>query len=91
MLRGVRRDDFKLIAYANGRTQLFDLSRDPYETHNLLDDAPTNGDERILAVERSMWEALLHWREAWDDRSHAQGKTFWERVGAVANASDQMV
>ncbi len=76
MLRGVKDDRFKLIEYIHeGRntTQLFDLAEDPWEVHNLADDAAH--DLRLA----SLRERLFRFRDKWDDRDHPMGETFWSR------------
>ncbi len=69
--RGVRDGRRKLIEYACGRTQLFDLVADPWETDNL---AARPGADAAVADMRRRLKALA---EKWDDRVHPCGQAFW--------------
>ncbi len=70
-IRGVTDGRHKLIEYACGRTQLFDLSNDPLEMEDISDeDASTV----ILA---QMRQSLLNLSAEWDDESHPTGVEFW--------------
>ena len=71
LMRGVRWGSYKLIEYASGQTQLFNLSNDPAEQHNLAPERP----ERTAGL-RSQ---LLALRDAWDDLNHQHGATFWHK------------
>ncbi len=68
-IRGVSDGKYKLIEYACGATQLFDLQSDPYEMQNL---AKTDEKAEILA---SMRVKLC---DEWDDAEREQGKAFRE-------------
>ena len=72
-IRGVRKDGWKLIEYAAGDTQLFDLANDPYEQHSLAD--RPDQQTRVAALRREM----IRLRDAGNDRSHPTGAAFWKR------------
>ena len=72
-IRGVRKDDWKLIEYAAGDTQLFDLANDPYEQHSVAD--RPDQQTRVAALRREM----IRLRDAGNDRSHPTGAAFWKR------------
>jgi arylsulfatase A-like enzyme len=72
-LRGIRHLDFKLIEYANGVTQLFNLVNDPYEKDNLVD----NPENSTTLTE--LRQQLCRLRDEWDDRQHPQGARFWNQ------------
>ncbi|OGV66999.1 MAG: hypothetical protein A2498_11170 [Lentisphaerae bacterium RIFOXYC12_FULL_60_16] len=72
-IRGVRKDDWKLIEYAAGDTQLFDLANDPYEQHSVAD--RPDQQTRVADLRRD----LIRLRDAGDDRSHPAGAAFWSR------------
>jgi arylsulfatase A-like enzyme len=55
--RAIRQGSLKLIVASSGTRQLFDLSRDPEEQHNLIAIAPTEG-ERLDAAMRE-WIRLM--------------------------------
>jgi len=58
--RAVRDDRWKLIAYPHlGYLQLFDLSRDPHETTNLIDQPAHAGEVRRLQGLMREWQARL--------------------------------
>ncbi len=68
-IRGVSDGESKLIEYACGATQLFDLVADPWE----LDDRASAEPERVAALR----ERLCAHATAWDDRDHPTGAAFW--------------
>lgn len=70
-IRGVTDGHHKLIEYACGATQLFDLSRDPSEMENTADG---DSSSTLLAQLR---QDLLRLSEEWDDEGHPMGRTFW--------------
>jgi len=75
-LRAVKKDGFKLIEYAGDnfrQTQLFDLTADPAETHNLAE-------SRHEKVEELRTE-MIRLRDDWDDRTHPTGRRFWGFFG----------
>ena len=71
-IRGVSDGSHKLIEYACGETQLFDLGDDPHEMHSLADGsgAETKVDE--------MRTSLVRLRDEWDDPGHPTGERFWD-------------
>jgi arylsulfatase A-like enzyme len=72
-MRGVKRDDLKLIEYVVGSdrtTQLFDLKNDPHELHSVHENREY---AQALAELRHI---LRDWREKYDD---PDGE-FWERL-----------
>jgi len=69
-IRGLTTGRHKLIEYACGSTQLFDLEADPLEMHNLADSSP------LLPELRQRLRALSC---DWDDETHRHGKAFWEK------------
>jgi len=70
-IRGVSDGKHKLIEYACGETQLFDLVNDPAEIHSLAEDPSSN---ELLA---SLRKRLVAFAETWDDAEHPAGATFW--------------
>ncbi len=78
-LRGVRSQNFKLIEYASGVTQLFNLAADPLEKENLAENAAQ------AAVLADLRQRLCRLRDAWDDRRHPQGARFWEQRPDLAS------
>ncbi len=72
-IRGVTDGRRKLIEYAGGETQLFDLLRDPFEMHN------TAGRDSSAAALRELRQKLLEFSRAWDDQGHPTGQRFWRR------------
>jgi len=70
-IRGVTDGHHKLIEYACGATQLFDLSRDPSEKENI---AQRDSSSEFLTQLR---QDLLRLSEEWDDEGHPMGKEFW--------------
>ena len=69
-MRGVSDGRHKLIEYAGGETQLFDLLEDPSEVDNLACREPARVD--------SMRTVLAQLRDRWDDRAHPKGARFWD-------------
>jgi arylsulfatase A-like enzyme len=76
-IRGVTDGTHKLIEYAGGESQLFDLKADPKEMHNLLDDDPSHPRAAELRQE------LVRLAAEWDDESHPHGKKFWSARAAL--------
>jgi arylsulfatase A-like enzyme len=70
-IRGVTDGKHKLIEYACGETQLFDLANDPLEMHSLANEA---GLQDTLTGLRGR---LLELSTDWDDRAHPTGEAFW--------------
>jgi arylsulfatase A-like enzyme len=70
-IRGVTNGRHKLIEYAVGDTQLFDLSRDPSEVENLA------GKDSMSEVVEGLRRDLLALSDEWDDENHPMGKTYW--------------
>jgi arylsulfatase A-like enzyme len=76
-IRGVTDGDFKLIEYASGDTQLFDLARDPAEMHNLAGQA---GFADKVSAMRAQLAGLA---TAWDDAAHPTGKAFYRHPASA--------
>lgn len=75
--RSVRDERYKLIEYVvkgEQTTQLFDLQADPWELHNLVDDAVYSRHLQRLRAE------LVRWRDELDDDK----ETFWRCYDAGA-------
>lgn len=70
-IRGVSTGRHKLIEYACGDTQLFDLVRDPLEMNSIA------GDETSSELLRAMRRELMTLSREWDDRDHPAGQRFW--------------
>lgn len=70
-IRGITDGHHKLIEYACGATQLFDLSHDPSEMASLAESDASA--ERLLQLRRDLRKEA----EAWDDEGHPHGRTFW--------------
>ncbi|MBN1542584.1 sulfatase-like hydrolase/transferase [candidate division KSB1 bacterium] len=70
-IRGVTDGHHKLIEYACGATQLFDLKNDPRERENLAD---RDASSTLL---RRMRQTLCTLAQEWEDASHATGQAFW--------------
>ncbi|MFN2351292.1 MAG: sulfatase-like hydrolase/transferase [Kiritimatiellia bacterium] len=79
-IRGVSDGCHKLIEYACGATQLFDLKQDPREMVNLAGEAENVA---LLAQMRRQLSALA---QAWDDRAHPLGGEFWSSRGDLGQA-----
>lgn len=79
-IRGVTDGSHKLIEYACGASQLFDLSQDAIEVNNLLD---TGGEEGRA---KEMREKLVALAEEWDDAKHPTGEAFWAARHDVAGS-----
>jgi arylsulfatase A-like enzyme len=54
----LRQDGFKLIAFATGQVQLFDLARDPHETADVAAGNPARVDAMRTALDRMRADAL---------------------------------
>lgn len=76
--RAVKDRRYKLIEYAvpdrDRVTQLFDCEKDPWELHNLADDAAHAGNVAELRGHMSRLAA------EWDDRESKWGERFWSRM-----------
>jgi arylsulfatase A-like enzyme len=72
-IRGITEGGHKLIEYACGQTQLFNLSDDPSEMENIADERTSSG---LLA---QMRQNLLSFSQVWDDESHPKGHEFWQQ------------
>lgn len=75
-IRGISDGKYKLIEYRTDRlkmTQLFDLEKDPWETHNFYD---FNGYDEIVARLR---KRMLEYRKEWNEDCHIYGRQFWEQ------------
>ncbi len=72
-IRGVTDCRHKLVEYACGSTQLFDLAADPLEMNNL---AENSGFAAVLAGLR---KTLVKLSAEWDDERHPTGREFWAR------------
>lgn len=75
--RAIKKDGWKLIAYAVGkqpaRLQLFDLSKDPWEMNSLADDHAHQEKKESLLAE------LRRTAEEWDDTENKWGQRFWKK------------
>jgi len=82
-IRGITDGRHKLIEYACGTTQLFDLSRDPSEMCNLK--ASPSGAERNAATEPvdQLRKSLISLSEEWDDEKHPKGAEFFAQRGDI--------
>ena len=79
-LRGVTDGRHKLIEYACGETQLFDLEGDPHEMHNLAGVADSAGTlqhlrRRLLSLAREL-----------DDANHPTGAKYWSMRADLKNS-----
>ncbi|MEM0967253.1 MAG: sulfatase-like hydrolase/transferase [Verrucomicrobiota bacterium] len=72
-IRGVSNGRHKLIEYASGDTQLFDLSNDSGETNNIAQE-----DEAANLLQQMRTQLLTHSQD-WDDKSHPTGRVFWSK------------
>ena len=72
-IRGVSDGQHKLIEYACGATQLFDLSEDPAEKENVANE---NASTSML---QQMRQTLVGLSQQWDDEDHPMGKEFWSK------------
>jgi arylsulfatase A-like enzyme len=72
-IRGLTDGRQKLIEYACGATQLFDLVTDPFETRNLAELT-----ESQTALSR-LRQRLVQTAREWDDAAHHTGAAFWQR------------
>jgi arylsulfatase A-like enzyme len=72
-MRGVSKGDHKLIEYACGQTQLFNISKDPLEMESIADKPTSSG---LLA---QMRQNLVSLSQQWDDESHPKGQEFWKQ------------
>ena len=70
-IRGVSDGRGKLLEYAGGETQLFDLERDPLETRNLAGDDET----KVSRMRETLRRLAVEWR----DEEHRLGAAFWAR------------
>jgi arylsulfatase A-like enzyme len=70
-IRGITDGSHKLIEYACGASQLFDLTRDTIEMNNLLD---VDGEQARV---EEMRQELVALAEEWDDAMHPTGAAFW--------------
>ncbi|MBF0245217.1 MAG: sulfatase-like hydrolase/transferase [Planctomycetes bacterium] len=70
-IRGLSDGSYKLIEYACGATQLFDLQADPLEMENLAQKA-----ERQTQI-ASMRAKLRQMALEWGDEEHPKGRSFW--------------
>jgi arylsulfatase A-like enzyme len=72
-IRGVTNGSYKLIEYACGETQLFDIKNDPYELQNLAEDQAS---QEML---KSMRTELLKFAAKWNDKDHSTVRIFWNK------------
>lgn len=72
-IRGTTNGHHKLIEYACGDTQLFDLSQDPLEMTSIAER------DSSFAVLREMRQGLLSLSKEWEDEGHPMGREFWAR------------
>jgi len=71
-IRGITDGEYKLIEYACGESQLFNLSQDPLEMHNL---AKEHSSGPLLI---KMRKQLIQLKNEWDDEKHPTGHDFWK-------------
>ena len=76
-IRGVTDGRYKLIEYASGKTQLFDLDNDPLEMHALAEH------EASSVILTQMRQSLRNLSMEWDDQGHPTGMEFWNRRTAL--------
>lgn len=82
MMRSVKDERYKLVEYIHdgcNTTQLFDLLEDPAEVNNLIDQPEY--EERI----EQLRGRLYAFRDAWGDRQHRMGETFWAQHKRLAD------
>jgi arylsulfatase A-like enzyme len=72
-IRGITDGQQKLIEYAGGETQLFDLIHDPLEKRNLADEASFQ--DRLMELRTAL---VRHFQEQ-DDEAGPHGQAFWSR------------
>lgn len=70
-IRGITTGRFKLIEYACGATQLFNLDQDPGESRNLANDPSESA--RVSTLRSRLWTLAREW----EDEHHPLGKAFW--------------
>jgi arylsulfatase A-like enzyme len=70
-IRGISDGSHKLIEYACGETQLFDLVDDLHEMHSL------SGGSASAAKIDEIRGSLARLRDEWDDPEHPTGERFW--------------
>lgn len=74
-IRGVTDGRHKLIEYACGDTQLFDVSQDPQEMNSIANE---DSSSEML---QEMRQGLLRLSKEWEDENHPMGREFWARRG----------
>lgn len=72
-MRSVTNGRMKLIEYACGRTQLFDLSVDSYEMNNLAD---LDSSQSVISQMRC---EMIRLKTEWDDEQNPFGQEFWSK------------
>ena len=80
LLRGIKKDGYKLIEYASSKgryTQLFNLIDDPWETLNLADF------KEFEKIVDSMKNELLKERDIWEDNYLEVSNSFWNNYSIV--------
>ncbi len=71
-IRGITDGKRKLIEYACGMSQFFDLQADPLEKENLVDR------QEVQAALAQLRADLVCHRDDWDDEQHRFGAAFWQ-------------
>lgn len=84
-LRGITDGKFKLIEYACGVSQLFNLRSDPLERRNLAEEDACA--ETLVRLRRRL---VQHAKEG-DDERHSTGKVFWEKRQDLIRSIDETV
>ena len=82
-IRGISDGKYKLIEYRTDKlklSQLFDLEKDPWETHNFYD---FNGYDQIIERLRSR---MKEYRIEWNEDSHIYGQQFWSQYEKYESA-----
>ena len=82
-IRGLIRNDMKLLEYRSEQiklTQLFDLRSDPWEMNNL---AGTVGSEGLIADLRSRME---EYRDDWNELDNEFGQLYWQQYQQYKDA-----